>query len=221
MRRHVRGLIGYFRRGEQTGLEHFSITTEADGARTLRAECEMWDDALVRDVTLAVDRDYWPQDAFIRLTQHGRFVGTIWFLFGDGYVSCESRTAREDRVSQRIEWPGWPPCFGTHSLITDAWHAHFWRGQDPPLMRSPVSSNAANGGTGPLIGTTRFQLRRLGAQTVQVPAGEFSTSHFAIEFGDYPPLHFWSRDDDHQFVRMEWDHIDAHYELLELKESRR
>lgn len=215
------GVIGYFRRDDQTGVERFSISTEADGSRILRAECEMWDDALRRDVTLAVAADYRPLDAHIRLTQHGKFVGSSWYRFGPGFVECEAFTANDGRVSQRMEWDGWPVCFGTHSLITDAWHAAHWRGVDPPGLRSPVSSNAANGGTGPTIACTQFQLHLLSEEKVVVPAGTFDTRHFSIVFNDYPPLHFWATGPSQQFVRMEWDYIDAHYELLEFSEQDR
>jgi hypothetical protein len=221
MMQHVRGLIGYFRRGVQTGREYFSISTEIDGARMLRAECEMWDDELVRDVTLAVDARYRPLDAFIRLTQHAKLVGSSWFRFGDGFVECEAFTASDGRVSQRMDWDGWPICFGTHSLITDGWHAAHWTGRGPALLRSPVSSNAANGGTGPLIATTEFELANIGEQQVRVPAGQYTCRHFAITFRNFPPLHFWVTGTQHQFVRMEWEYIDAYYELLELSETQR
>jgi hypothetical protein len=217
----VHGLIGYFRRGAQTGRERFAITTAADGARTLRAHCEMWDDELLRDVTLAIDADYRPLDAFIRLAQHGKFVGSSWFRFGAGFVECEAWTARDGRVSQRMDWDGWPICFGTHSLITDGWHAQHWHGRDPGRLSSPVSSNAANGGTGPLIATTEFQLAHHGDETVRVAAGEFACRHFSIAFRSYAPIHFWVTGAQHQFVRMEWDHLDANYELLELSEMQR
>jgi hypothetical protein len=217
-RRKLRGSIGYFRRGVCTGEEQFSITVEADGTRLLRAQCEMFDDELLRDVTYAVDANYRPLDAHIRLTQHDRFVGSSWFRFGAGFAECEGFTAREGRFSQRLAWAGWPPCFGTHSLITDAWHAVFWRGV-PVRMRSPVSSSAANGGTGPLLAETEFLLEKVCEQRLRAPAGEFDCTQFAITFGAYPPLHFWASGADLQLVRMEWAYLDAYYELLTLEAS--
>jgi hypothetical protein len=162
----VQGLIGYFRRGAQTGRERFAITTTADGARTLRPQCEMWDDELLRDVTFAINADDRPLDAFIRLTQH-------------------------------------------------------WHGRDPGRLGSPVSSNAANGGTGPLIATTAFQLAHHGDETIRVAAGDFDCRHFSVAFRGYSPLHFWVTGSQHQFVRMEWDHLDANYELLDFSETQR
>ncbi len=160
----VQGLIGYFRRGAQTGRERLAITTAGDGARTLRAHCEMWDDELLRDVTFAIDANYRPLDGFIRLAQHGH-------------------------------------------------------GRDPGLLSASVSSNVANGGTGPLIATTEFQLGHQGDETVRVPAGEFSCRHFTIAFRSYSPIHFWVTGTQHQLVRMAWDHLDANYELLEFSET--
>ena len=59
----VQGLIGYFRRGSQTGCEHFAICTAADGARNLRAHCEMWDDELLRDGRVSQRMDWGQLDA--------------------------------------------------------------------------------------------------------------------------------------------------------------
>jgi hypothetical protein len=103
-----------------------------------------------------------------------------------------------------MDWDGWPICFGTHSLITNGWHAHHWRGRDPGRLGSPVSSNAANGD-----------------EIVRVPTGDFDCRHFSIAFRSYPPIHFRVTGSQHQFVRMEWDHLDANYESLEFSEARR
>lgn len=219
--RTVRGKIGYFHRQQgPTGREWFSLSVLRDGTRALRAHCEMDDDVVLRDVTYTVDRAWQPLDAFIRLSVHDQFVGSSWFRFTARGVECEALTAREGRVSQRVALPGGAVRFGTHSLITDGWHAALWDPSGPALQvtrAQPASSHAANGATGPLVLLGDSTLERLGRERVTVPAGEFDCTHFQILLVKYPALHFWVTGSDHILVRMEWDHLDAYYELLELE----
>lgn len=219
------GLIGYYhRRHGETGRERFTITHHADGARTLRALCEMDDDEVLRDVTFSLAPDWRPLDAFIRLTVSDRFVGSAWFRFHARGAECQSFTATDGRVDQRFEMDHWPPYFGTHSLITDGWHAAFWRDEGPAeqVLHTLVCSHAANGATGPALSAGTARLTRPGRERLRVPAGEFDAHHFTVRFGSFEvPMHFWTiADDDHQVLRIEWDHLDAYYELLEFERSR-
>ncbi len=221
--RTLTGRIGYFHREHgETGRESFTITQHGDGARTLRALCEMDDDQVLRDVTFTVARDWRPLDAFVRLTVKDRFVGSSWFRFDANGAECQGFTAADGRCSQRLETNGWPAYFGTHSLITDGWHAPFWRDAGPAeqTLETLVCSHAANGATGPALsaGTARIVLLERGS--LRVPAGEFAARHFTVKFGSFElPMHFWVTDDaDHQLLRIEWDHLNAYYELLEYHE---
>jgi hypothetical protein len=116
--------------------------------------------------------------------------------------------------------PAPPVRFGTHSLITDGWHAALWDPQGPDwqtILHQPASSHAANGATGPLVVVGDSRLHRIGAEQVTVPAGTFATTHFEILLVNYPALHFWVTDADASLVRMEWDYLNAYYELLEFE----
>ena len=221
--RSARGLIGYFhRRNGVTGREYFAITRHSDGVRTLRAQCEMDDDEVLRDVTFSVDGRWRPLDAFVRLTVRDRFVGSSWFRFHHGGAECEGFTATEGRISQRVALDAWPAYFGTHSLVTDGWHAALWREGGPEVQRFPslITSHAANGATGPVIAAGTAALQLAGRETLRVPAGEFDSRHFLITFGSFAtPMHFWVTGEDHQILRIEWDHLDAYYELLEYSAS--
>jgi hypothetical protein len=221
--RTLQGKIGYYsRRSGETGREWFTVTVMPDGSRTLRTCCEMDDASVLRDVTYTIDAAWRPVDAYIRLSVADRFVGSSWFRFLDDAVECEALTASEGRVSQRVDLPQRAARFGTHSLITDGWHAVLWDPQGPDrqvLRRQPASSHAADGGTGPLVVLGDSTLHRIGDERVCVPAGEFDTTHFSIDLVDYPPLHFWVTGPDVTLVRIEWTHLDAYYELLELRQS--
>jgi hypothetical protein len=220
--RTMSGRLGYYHRQRgETGREQFTITQHADGVRTLRALCEMDDDAVLRDVTFSVGADWRPLDAFIRLTVRDRFVGASWFRFHAHGAECEGFTAADGRFSQRIDSESWPAYFGTHSLVTDGWHAPFWREDGPPeqLLQSLVCSHAANGATGPVLSAGTARLVLLGRERLRVPAGEFDARHFTVKFGSFDvPMHFWVTDSpDHLILKIDWDHLDAYYELLELQ----
>jgi hypothetical protein len=219
--RTLRGKLGYFhRRDGDIGREWFAVTVMPSGERTLRAHCEMDDDGVLRDVTYTVDAAWRPLDAFVRLSVRDRFVGSSWFRFHDRSVECEAFTAEGGRISQRVQLPAPPVRFGTHSLITDGWHAALWDPQGPDwqtILHQPASSHAANGATGPLVVVGDSRLHRIGAEQVTVPAGTFATTHFEILLVNYPALHFWVTDADASLVRMEWDYLNAYYELLEFE----
>ena len=68
-----------------------------------------------------------------------------------------------------------------------------------------------------LLGDSR--LKRIGEERLRVPAGAFDTTHFEILLVDFPALHFWVTARDVQLVRIEWQHLDAYYELLEYEET--
>ncbi|MCB1623804.1 MAG: hypothetical protein KDI32_04400 [Pseudomonadales bacterium] len=221
--RTLRGKIGYFRnRLGEIGREWFTVTVMPDGTRTLRAQCEMDDDVVLRDVTYSVDAAWRPLDAFIRLSVDGQFVGSSWFRFVDRLVECEAYTRAEGRISQRVELAAPAVRFGTHSLITDGWHGALWQKNGPAIqaiLAQPASSHAANGATGPLLLLGDSRLKRIGEERLRVPAGAFDTTHFEILLVDFPALHFWVTARDVQLVRIEWQHLDAYYELLEYEET--
>ena len=221
--RTMRGKIGYFHNQlGDIGREWFAVTVMPDGSRTLRAQCEMDDDEVLRDVTYTVDSAWRPLDAFIRLSVQNRFVGGSWFRFAGKHADCEGYTAAEGRFSQRVELRAPAVRFGTHSLITDGWHGALWQADGPAvqtILQQPASSHAANGATGPMILLGDSTLKRVGAERLRVAAGEFECMHFEILLVDFPSLHFWVTGPDVQLVRIEWQHLDAYYELLEYEET--
>ena len=177
--RTVRGRIAY-RHDEhgERGREWFTVTVQGDGARTVRAQCEMDDEVLLRDVTYSVDGAWRPLDAFVRLVRNGRFVGSAWFRFDDDGAECESLTALEGRVSQRRETLGRPLLFAPHPLVCDGWQASAYDySRGPGRQRLDPCSNSSSrpdGGSGPSIGIVHKDLEYVGDETVTVPAGTFA-----------------------------------------------
>ena len=94
--------MAYRTDGVEMGREYFSVTVQPDGIRTLRAQCEMDDDRLLRDVVLTVDAAWRPLDAFLRLSIAEATIGHGWFRFGDDFAESEGWTASGGRFAQRI-----------------------------------------------------------------------------------------------------------------------
>ena len=196
--------------GAERGRERFVVTVHEDGCRTLRAVCEIDADEVLRDVTYSVNRAYQPLDAFVRLTVREQFLGSGWFLFGDREASCESYTAAEGRVSQRVPVPARPLAFGSHPISADAWLTAAF---DPDGAARQffdnvfISSYAFNGAGGPLLYPIHFGLERLGVESVTVAAGTFVCRHMRFLLDDsevvgHPQYDLWiSADERHLCVR--------------------
>ena len=230
-RRHYSGKIVYI--GDEVGergREWFDVTVEPDGTRTLRAKCEIdgstvHNTRLLRDVTLTLDANWLPQDAFVRISANDRFMGSSWFRFGEGFVECEGFTAGEGRFSQRVEVESWPRSFGAHPVVCDIWHLAGWDWSSPEksqrwktIMSSPLSSGAS----GPMIGKSGIHAEYLGKEKVTVKAGTFDTHHFVYPLTrtpGYTPEHIWYAGDDLLFVKLRWDHLKTTYELAEYREG--
>ena len=123
----IRGTILYTskkpeRMDEERGREYFTLTRQADGISVLLAHCEM-DDApnVIRDVTMAFRHQASkPLDRTVRLTVGDRFEGIGWMRFADGYAECEAFSARDGRITQRIETPAPVRWLQAHPIVGDA-----------------------------------------------------------------------------------------------------
>ena len=224
--RSYRGYLRYLHDVEgERGREWFSVSVQEDGARTLRAQCEMDDELLLREVTYSVDGQWRPHDAFVRLVQCGQFVGSSWFRFDEQGVECEALTQREGRVHQRQQLGRRPRLFAPHPLVSDGWQAaafDFTRG--PGRQRLDACTNSSpqpDGASGPLIGVVYKDLEYVGDESITVPAGTFLAHHMLIHplmpsMAHWTPLEFWVTGTDFQIVRMRWDLLRSTYELTEI-----
>jgi hypothetical protein len=241
--RTIRGRILYTsrkrgREGAQRGDERFTITHHADGTRTLRATCEIWDPPpVLRDVTLTLGADYAPRDAFVRLTVDDRFVGSAWFLFGEHEASCEGHTRTEGRFSQRLSLAQRAPAFGAHPIQSDAWLTRLVpdRPTTQPVPRQTrilLPSVDHRGATGPMLAThPGVTIQFVGRESIEVPAGRFEALHYRfIEGsedetvsrnapGEHPPYDLWcTADDDRILLRsIATGYMQTQYELASLE----
>ena len=224
--RTYRGKILYLTDGKgEEGREYFTVTVQPDGARTLRAHCEMDNDELLRDVVYTMDGQWRPQDAFVRLTIDNRFQGSAWFRFTEHSLECETVTADAGRLTQRIATAGYPPSFGGHPICCDTWHAKaadLRRGdrREQAIEGIAMSSPLPNGGSGPTLTLSAVDVEFVGIETITTAAGRFETKHFrnySRRRGRAHPVEIWAYSDDFVPVRARWDLLGQTYDLVEFE----
>lgn len=193
------------------GIEDFTVTRDAAGGRTLMVQCEMQHggDHVVRMTTLAVDAEFQPLEAHVRILNHGRPTGSGWFHFSADQAEAETVTLAEGRLSQRRAITRPMRGFGIHALMGDGWmaagfpfdrgpgHTHVW---DTALLHSLHHFGA----TGPLLAASTSGLHYEGRDTVTVPAGRFECHRlsFAGMTNNHPPYVMWiSADGDFLYVQ--------------------
>ena len=111
------------RKGQERGREYFIINKHTNGHRKIVAHCEIDDrPAVMRDITYSLDENWLPTDCFVRISVDDQFMGSGWFNFTDGCAECETTTALEGRVSQKMKTDGRLKTFQNHAIACDAWH---------------------------------------------------------------------------------------------------
>ena len=213
----------------QVGHEQFTITEDLDQNRTLRAICEIYEERLLRDVTYTVDQNWIPQDAFVRLSMHGRFLGSSWFKFSGHVIECENFTKDAGRSSQKQILDGPLQSFGAHPVSNDAWGCSIFDMNDSSKKQHfsnvATTSKTAHGNTGPSIMLTEKYLSFHGVEQVSVPAGTFDANYYQISWDgredmkNWPPIHIWTTGDDFIIVKIRWDHLKSDYVLNKLNLS--
>lgn len=221
----VSGRIRYLRGDQETGREWFEMIAHGGAAgRTLRAFCEMDEVQLTRDVSMRLDANARPLDAFCRVTRAGECLGTTLFLCDENGVECQGEIAPIGRLSQRKKVPGGTGYLGLHPLVGDALVA-LVRGKDAPgtyrTVHGIANSVSPNGDEGLYAMPTDIDVAYLGEESVTVPAGTFEASRYALRWHpEWEPADLWVSGPEALFVRLAWPMIDASYELVELNQGR-
>ena len=225
----LRGRVEYIANAtrEAWGFEDWSITRGADGMRVFSAHCEMTfgTDEVVRDNTLSVHADFHPHDAYVRIMNAGAVTGTGWFRFTDTQAECESWTATEGRISQRMPIARPIRGFGVHAVQGDGWLAATFPYDKGPghtqfFGRNLIHSLHHFGATGPFIHTSGSGLTYVGDETVTVGAGTFDCYRvaFAGLTNDHPAYDMWlTRDGEFTYVKgVVAGYMDSSFELVSL-----
>ncbi len=212
--RTTRGVLQYLdSQGMERGREVFAITVHGDGRRILRAQSEIDEGEVLRDVVYTVSAKWRPIEAYVRLSVLDRFQGSGWFQFDSAGASCEAVTREDGRMSQRLDTPTPPLCFGSHPISGDAWMVTPYdmsrRTEAQRIEPALMSSLAFNGATGPRLHSLGYGLAFRGEETLDVPAGRIDSWKFEFllagsEVDGHPPYHVWvSADGDYIIVKAE------------------
>ena len=230
--RTIRGAIRYTskkpeRMDEERGREYFMITYQPDDVIVMSAHCEI-DDApsVTRDVVQSMRSDASPLDCHVRLTVGDQFEGTGWMRFSDRHAECETYSARDGRISQRIETDGPIRWLQSHPIIGDGLLMKLYDlSQGPGKTFYPnmmLTSPDHRGATGPMLFPTGFGLQYVGDEEVTVAAGTFQSRHFQVVDTDlpedHPPYDVWCTADDDYIVLKAYlgGYMETYYELTEL-----
>jgi hypothetical protein len=204
------------------------INVHADGKRTCIAHCEIDDrPSVMRDITYSLDEQWYPTDCFVRLTVDDKFMGTGWFRFGDDYAECETYTAPDGRVSQRMATNGRLKTFQNHAIACDSWHLRLFNLNKGPGVQAIdemlLSSPDHRGATGPMLFRIGMGIEYVGEEAIEVEAGRFDALHFRFVSTpglpqEHPPYDVWcSNDDDYILLKAGVaGYMQTHYELIEI-----
>lgn len=216
--RTIRGKLLYLHdtRGE-TGREWFTVTVQPSGERTVRAQCEMEDRQVLRDVVWTMDADWRPIDAYVRLSLGGAWQGSGWFHCDGATVTGEIHSAAAGRLHQRLELNQPPSIFGAHPVSGDAMKvAVFDRaGPSRQTFTGVSTSPLPNGASGPILAARQLEFEYLDEEEVTVPAGTFPCAHFRWHFEEFAPIDIWNCGKDCVPVKLRWDELDSDYVLSE------
>lgn len=232
----IRGSLRYSSRkperlGEERGREHFVLSQQSDGVDVLLAHCEIDDTpSVIRDVSLALRHDdSSPLDCSVRLSVGGRFEGSGWMRFAEGFAECESWNQRDGRITQRIDTPQRVRWLQAHPIIGDALLMKLYDLEQGPgtqhFEQLFLTSPDHRGATGPLFFVTGFDLVYLGEEQIEVEAGSFAARHFQVTGtagnlpAEHPPYDVWcTADEDYLLLRAgAGGYMQTHYELTALQ----
>ena len=212
----------------ERGREWFSITYHEDGQRTVRAQCELDDRHLLRDVIYTLGPDLRPLDAFVRLTRAGKFLGSGWCRFTGSEAECEVFNVQMGRVSQRVPLAAPATGFGTHPVTCDALLLAAFDHSKPekaqPAVGILMSSMEHDGSSGPLLSPINFAIEYLGRENVTTRVGTFEADkyRFLLEGSfpeDHPVEEIWCIPETYQFVKVRvGGYINTTFELVEYEE---
>ncbi len=192
------------------GWERFHMNVYADGSRTMN----MWHDLSARDaqftVILRVNDAFRPQEAFLSYWVADGFKGSTLIRVEDATLSA-SANGPAGLHNQSLTVPA-TFSIGAHPVSADGWHLASDSGENDAEQTSKIYSLEASADlTKPPLGTLRdLAFKRIGEETLTVPAGTFETIHY-----DLSGSQVWVTKQDRLMVRMINERFDRDYVLTE------
>ena len=216
----MQGRLSYRRKtdsGTERGREHWSLTRNRDGSRTMRVVAMTDDSKFVRDIVYTLDATERPMLVLIQLQVGSELVGSGYFR-----VSGDRMTVVTDGIDtgHTVQVVNVPERFHvlTHAVMLDGWPAwalDFGKGGSQTIDVY-TTSPLWNGTSGPLGRMTQQRFTLLGTEEITVPAGTFQARH--LRFGDDTDperaSHVWITGEDNILLKYDWPAYGMEY-LLE------
>jgi len=213
------------------GGEHFSFTLLSGGSLIQRAQCHIAESLTVeRDSVFALDNNFRPTDAYMRIETNGSFTGTGLYHFSEREATCDAFTARDGRVTYRQSiGPGAFP-FCSHAIVGDAWMiAAGAPDKDNTRSATTLLTSTLNkqGAAGPALLAIPYGIERVGEEIITVPAGTFETIHYKcgtvdmnhqLDKADFQYNMWLTKDDFCLAVKSEYPGRNR-FELIELEDN--
>jgi hypothetical protein len=162
------------------GEERFQLLVHPDGSRTML----MWHDLAARNaqftVVLRNEATFRPLEAFVSYWNGGRFKGSAHFLVQGAQLQAQA-SGPAGLVPRTTAVPA-VFSIGTHPVAGDGWHTASYdeaRGGEQSAML--YSLEAGTDPMKPVLGTlVPLKVERIGAETVEVPAGRFEATRWRV-----------------------------------------
>ena len=217
------GRISYRNSNGETGREWFEMVRHA-GGRSLRAFCEMDDLDLSRDVTIALDTQHRPLDAFVRVIKGGQVIGSTLFLVAHRQLRCQGRIHHLGMVDQVVPLARPLSYLGLHPLVGDALIACA-RGIGNAGSYLPVAchtnSQSPAGDEGLMAIPVTIEVAYVGEEELHVEAGTYAARAYRLRWkAEWEPAYLWVHGEDALFLKLDWPMLDLSYELVEHRTSR-
>lgn len=194
------------------GWERFHMNVYADGSRTMN----MWHDLKARSAQFTVihrvEANFRPIETFVSYWVANGFKGSTLIRVEDETLTASARGP----AGQHDQTLDVPAVFsvGTHPVSADGWHLWSDSGENGTEQSSKIySMEASADATKPPLGTLRdLAFKRIGEETITVPAGTFDTIHY-----DLSGSQVWITKEDRLMVRMVNERFDRDYVLTSFK----
>jgi hypothetical protein len=194
--------------------ETWRLTAHPDGSRTIRSFVDNFDAETNLNIIHRVSADFRPLESLVTYWTRGEYRGAGMFTVNgstlNAYVSGPYGTATENvEVPEKFS-------IAPHPLATDSWHTWYFDKGTGGVQTTTIYNlqvTAPENGI-PVLGKIhRGTMTYVGAESVTVPAGTFSTDHYRIGEG----IHVWIEGADNMMVRYAMPDRDLEYVLTLLK----
>ena len=166
---------------DRRGSEKFDLLVHPDGSRTISISSDMTTRNAWFTVVLRNDSNFRPVEATAFYWNGGRYKGSGHFVVTHDTVQAESNGPVSGQQTSQTTVP-MKFSIGLHPVSADGWHTvqHDPKG-DPRQSISLYSVEASADLSKPVLGSlVSLQIDFVGEETIEVPAGRFTTKRYRL-----------------------------------------